>query len=106
MSGESPEYYKTLTVKQAKELAQHGEEGDFLVLDRVTTLSHEAAKELAKHQGDLWLRGLNKLSDEASQALSQHKRKLYLDGLTTLSTEAAKALRSHPKISLPTKFKR
>ena len=39
MSGESPEYYKTLTLKQAKELAQHGEEGDFLVLDRVTTLT-------------------------------------------------------------------
>ena len=72
MSGESPEYYKTLTLKQAKELA--------------------------KHQGDLWLRGLTKLSHDAAKALARYAGSLHLDGLTNVSDDVAKALSKHNNI--------
>ena len=71
MSGESPEYYKTLTLKQAKELAQHGEEGD-LWLRGLTKLSHDTAKALARYAGSLHLDGLTNVSDDVAKARSKH----------------------------------
>lgn len=88
-----------LTVTQATTLAQ--DRSGRLLLDGVTSLSPEAAKELAKHDGWLSLNGLTSLSDEAAAALGQHKGQLHLDGLTELSDEAAKALaRHHGELSL------
>jgi hypothetical protein len=79
----------TLTVEQAKALAQHYGE---LRLNGITTLSPEVAKELTQHCGRLHLNGITELSVEAATALAQHKGFLHLDGLTTLSVEAAEAL--------------
>ena len=81
---------ESLTVEQAKTLAQHD---GWLSLDRLTMLSEEAAKELAQHNGDLLsLNGLTVLEDAAATALSQHRGQLSLTGLTTLSAVTAKAL--------------
>lgn len=83
----------TLTVERAKQLAQ--DKSGRLILDHLTTLSSEAAKELAKHEGLLSLNALKSLTDETAMALVQHKGQLHLDGLTSLSPEAAKALARH-----------
>jgi hypothetical protein len=77
-----------------------------LYLDGLNTLSDEAAKALAQHNGDLWLYGLTTLSDEAAKVLAQHKGGLWLKGLTALSDEAAKALRANPYTHLPNAFSR
>jgi hypothetical protein len=82
----------TLSDEAARALAQH--EG-WLSLNGLTTLSDEAAKALAQHQGALHLNGLATLSVEVARALAQHKGRLSLDGLTTLSDEAAQALAQH-----------
>ena len=83
----------TLSDEAAKALAQH--EG-WLDLNGLTTLSDEAAKALAQHKGEnLLLNGLTTLSDEATKALAQHKGGLGLTDLTMLSDEAAKALAQH-----------
>ena len=93
---------KTLTVAQAKALAQH--KGDLLV-NGLTTISDEAAKALAQHKGMLVLNGLTTLSDEAAKALAQHEGGLFLFGLSSLSDEAAKALGANSDIFLPPKFR-
>jgi beta-lactamase regulating signal transducer with metallopeptidase domain len=71
-----------------------------LILNGLTTLSDEAAKALAQHEGSLYLYGLTTLSDDAATALAQHKSNLYLNGLTTLSDEAAAALAQHKGLQL------
>jgi hypothetical protein len=82
-----------LSVENAKRLAQ--DKSGRLLLNGLTTLSPEAAKELARHDGWLSLNGLKSLSNETAEILSQHKGYLHLDGLTKLSDEAAKALARH-----------
>lgn len=49
-------------------------EGGFvsLTLDKLLSLSDEAAEALSHHQGYLWLRGLKSLSDRAADALAKH----------------------------------
>ncbi len=82
-----------LTVDQAKRLAQ--ERSGRLLLDGLTALSPEAAKELAKHDGWLSLDGLKSVSDATAEALGQHKGQLHLDGLTKVSGGQAKSLARH-----------
>lgn len=82
-----------LTVDQAKRLAQ--DRSGRLLLDGLTALSPEAAKELAKHDGWLSLNGLKGVSDAIAEALGQHKGQLHLDGLTNLSEKGAKSLARH-----------
>ena len=78
-----------------------------LQLDGLTSLSDAAAQALAKQQGDLHLRGLTSLSDAAAQALAKHRCYIYeeggrldLDGLTSLSDAAAQALAQHEGVLL------
>jgi hypothetical protein len=82
------------------------ERGNNLILDRVTSISNDAAEALAKHEGGLSLNGLTTLSDEAAKALAKHQGLLDLNGLTTISDEAAAALRTNPEVKLPEKFQR
>ncbi len=74
--------------------------------NEIKTLTVEQAKALAQREGTLYLNGLKSLSPEAAKALAQHKGTLELNGLTTLSDEAAKALRSNSQVRLPGKFQR
>ena len=83
----------TITADQAKQLAQ--DRSGRLLLDHLSALTPEAAKELARHEGWLSLNGLTSLSNETAEALGQHKGQLHLDGLTALSPEAARALARH-----------
>jgi hypothetical protein len=98
----NPNVLETLTVEQATALARSwgvcktGRCGPpRLALDRLTTLSEEVARAIARFNGYLSFDGLTALSDEAARALAQHEGVLSLGGLTTLSDEAAKALAQH-----------
>ena len=84
---------RTITVEDAKRLSQ--DRSGTLLLDGLTTLSPEAARELAKYDGWLSLNGLKEISDEAAVALGQHKGVLHLNGLTKVSDGAANALAGH-----------
>jgi mono/diheme cytochrome c family protein len=83
----------TLSTEQAKLLAQ--DKSGRLLLNRLTTVSPEAAKELARFDGWLSLNGLASLSKETAEALAQHKGPIHLNGLTKLSDESAVALSRH-----------
>ena len=85
--------FKSPTADQAKQLAQ--DKSGRLLLDHLTALSPETAKELSRHEGWLSLNGLTSLSSETAEALGQHKGQLHLDGLMALSPEAARALARH-----------
>ncbi|MEN9634328.1 MAG: hypothetical protein RL077_2732 [Verrucomicrobiota bacterium] len=85
----------TLSVEQAKILAQ--DTSGRLQLDRLTTLSPEVAKELARFDGWLMLDGLTNVSDETAKALASHVGELSLNGLPSLSDDVAKALAAHAK---------
>ena len=84
---------KEITAQDAKWLAQ--DKTGRLLLNGLTMLTPEAARELAKHEGWLSLNGLTSLSNEAAEALGEHKGYLHLDGLTKISDAAAKALARH-----------
>jgi len=86
-------HIKDLSVEDAKRLAQY--KSGRLLLNGLTTLTLDAAKELAKHEGWLSLNGLTSLSNEAAEALGEHKGYLHLDGLTKISDATAKALARH-----------
>ena len=88
-----PDRSNELSVDEARRLAQ--DRSGRLLLDALTTLSPEAAKELARFDGWLSLNGLTSLSDESAGALGQHKGPLHLNGLTKLSDESAAALARH-----------
>ena len=74
--------------------------------NEIKSLTVEQAKALAQHKGSLSLNGLTTLSVEAARALAQNKGWLRLNGLTTLSAKAAASLRANPLVQLPDKFKR
>lgn len=82
-----------LSVENAKRLAQ--DKSGCLLLNGLTTLSPEAAKELARYDGWLSLNGLTSLAKESAEALGQHRGPLHLNGLTKLSDESANALARH-----------
>ena len=82
-----------LSVENAKRLAQ--DKSGRLLLNGLTALSPEAAKELARFDGWLSLNGLTSMTKETAEALGQHKGHLHLDGLTKLSDEAVAALARH-----------
>jgi len=81
---------RTITVEDAKKFSQ--DTSGALPLDALSTLSLEAARELAKYDGWLSLNGLKEISDGAAVALGQHKGALHLNGLTKVSDGAANAL--------------
>ena len=83
----------TLSVENARTLA--GDPSGRVSLPRLTSLSVEAATELAKHDGWLELPGLTTLGDDVAAALSKHVGPLFLDGLQSLSAPAAAALAQH-----------
>ena len=89
---------KTLTVKQAKELAKTR---GLLYLNGLTNLSVEVAKELAKYEGYcLYLNGLTTLPVEVATELAKYEGYcLYLNGLTTLPVDVARELANN-KVSL------
>ena len=93
LRAEDTNQIKQITVEDAKRLSQ--ENTGRLLLNGLTMLSDDAAKELAKQDGWLALNGLKTLSKEAAGAFRQHKGYLHLDGLTTITDEAAKALAGH-----------
>ena len=84
---------KTLSADQAKQLAQ--DKSGRLLLNGLTTLSPEAARELAKPEGWLSLNGLTTLSNEAAVELGRHQGALHLNGLTKITDESARALAGH-----------
>lgn len=84
---------RSLTPELADELATREHDLD---LDRVTSITAEVARALAKHVGcRLSLSGLTTLPDNVAAALSRYDGNLYLDGLVSLSSGAAKALAKH-----------
>ena len=93
LRAEDTNQIKQITVEDAKRLSQ--ENTGRLLLNGLTILSDDAAKELARQAGWLALNGLKTLSKEAAAALGQHKGDLHLNGLTTITDEAAKALAGH-----------
>ena len=93
LRAEDTNQIKQITVEDAKRLPQ--ENTGRLLLNGLTILSDDAAKELARQDGWLALNGLKTLSKEAAGAFRQHKGYLHLDGLTTITDEAAKALAGH-----------
>ena len=93
LRAEDTNQIKQITVEDAKRLSQ--ENTGRLLLNGLTILSDDAAKELARQDGWLALNGLKTLSKEAAGAFRQHKGYLHLDGLTTITDEAAKALAGH-----------
>jgi hypothetical protein len=90
LRAEDTNQIKQITVEDAKRLSQ--ENTGRLLLNGLTILSDDAAKELARQAGWLALNGLKTLSKETAGALGQHKGDLHLNGLTTITDEAAKAL--------------
>lgn len=78
---------RTLTVEEARKLAQ--DRSGRLLLDDLTTLTADSARELARHEGWLSLNGLRTLSPEAATALATHKGYLHLDGLSALADDVA-----------------
>jgi mono/diheme cytochrome c family protein len=84
----------TLTPEAAKELARFD---GWLSLNGLTSISKETAETIARHRGVLHLNGLTKLSDESAMALASHEGELSLNGLTSLSDQAAKALANHKR---------
>jgi hypothetical protein len=72
-----------------------------MLLNGLTTLSAEAAAELAKFNHALFLNGLTELSPETAAALAEFDHVLLLNGLTDLSHETAAALaRSTGRLAL------
>lgn len=63
-----------------------------MLLNGLTTLSAEAAAELAKFNHVLLLNGLTDLSRETAAALARSTGRLALDGLTRLSVDIARTL--------------
>ncbi|MCE9568023.1 MAG: DUF1588 domain-containing protein [Planctomycetes bacterium] len=82
-----------LSAERAKQLLQ--DKSGRLILNHLTVLSPDAAKDLARHEGWLSLNGLRSLPNESAEVLALHKGQLHLDGLTALSPEAARSLARH-----------
>ena len=81
---------RTLTIEDARKFAQ--DRSGRLLLDDLTTLTADSARELARHEGWLSLNGLRTLSPEAATALATHKGYLHLDGLSALADDVAGTL--------------
>jgi hypothetical protein len=77
------------------DLARKLSEGQSLLLFGVTSLSDEAAEELAKGKNrDIALIAITELSDRAAMAFADFKGDLDLRGITKMSENAAHALKS------------
>jgi hypothetical protein len=97
---------ETLTPEVAKLLAKQ-KPGGILCLQKLTTLSDEAAAGLVAYQGKmLILRGLKTLSTKAAKSLADCKAKtILLTGIETLPKGAADALKAREGIDLPSSVK-
>jgi hypothetical protein len=69
------------------------------------SLSAEAAKAFATHEGELKLDGLKEISDEAAKALSQAVGSVSMGSLATASPTATTSLKTNAKITLSPKLK-
>lgn len=99
---------RKLTAKRAARLVAEAPSGGILVLIRqmtisvdaaralLTSLSLEAAKELARHQGSLSPDRRTTLSPEVAKALAAHQR------LVFLNDEPARLFAVTPKLERPT----
>ena len=87
---EPAETLTKLTVERARELAAI--KGDLQL--KVASLSPEAAAELAKLDGRLFLNGLKEFPLDVARALVPFKNHMSLDGLTSLPEELAAVLGS------------
>jgi hypothetical protein len=88
----------TLSPRAAKAFAQKRRS---LILFGVTSLSDEAAEELAKGDSKaIYLLGLTEISDRAAEAFADFKGVLDLRGLTAISEQAAESLarRTNPAL--------
>ena len=84
---------KTLDEKTAKRFLKKPDDVD---LSEYAYLKPEAAKVLAKCQGDLWLEGLTELTNQVAEALAKHDVGfLYLIGLAEMTDKTAEALAKH-----------
>lgn len=68
---------------------------DNIDLDSASTIDDNAAEVLAKHQGELFLSGLNELSSATAKALSLHQGAIFLYGLSKLPDDTALSLSGH-----------
>ena len=81
--------------------------GGMLAMPSVRTLDAEAARLLAGHEGDLWLRGVERISVDTAEALAEHHGGcLSLDGLREVNRDVAQALSRHPDVTLPVSIRR
>jgi hypothetical protein len=69
------------------------------------SLSPDAAKALAGHEGELKLDGVKEISDEAAKALALAVGAVSLGSLEKASPAAAAVLKTNTKILLPAKLK-
>ena len=76
-----------------------------LDLSGLTSLSTGAAAALAGHEGELGLGRIKELSDDAAAALAKATGSIALGSLATVSSAGLAALRANPKISLPATLK-
>jgi hypothetical protein len=81
--------------KQTLKILPEIENGKFDNHSNLTFLTNKAAESLAKHKGDLSLRGITSLSDTQAESLAKHSGSLHLDGLTSLSDAQAESLGKH-----------
>ena len=84
----------SLSTAAAAELAKHN--GFILSLNALTTITDNAAKKLARLDGNLQLDGLKTISDSVANVFAKHKGGwISLDGLRTISGPASKVLAKH-----------
>jgi hypothetical protein len=88
-------YWSELSQGKASLLSRYRMDLD---LDRLTSLTDEAAGELGAHVGKLSLNGLSDLSADAAEGLANHQGywRVSLDGLKEIRVKVAAALAKHP----------
>jgi hypothetical protein len=79
-------------VREAEKLAALD---GYLILDKIESLSDEAASKLAKHRGTIRMFGLKELNLAAAKILAEHDGPVLLLPTIRLSTEARKIMRDH-----------
>jgi hypothetical protein len=89
-----PDSFNGLTMLPP-EIAKRLVEGYWLDLSSIKSLSADAAKELSRFEGTIWLNGLSKLSTAAANAFASHEGGLELGGIREVSVPLARALARH-----------
>ena len=89
---------KRISTKTASLLAKF----HFSISLGIEELNTDVARELAKHEGHLFLNGLKNIDKETAEILC-HKEKLVLSGLTNMSLEVAEILSDVPATEIDKK---